>query len=826
MGSPAAWHPDPTGNHEGRYWDGTHWTEHVANQGRVTSDPLDPLAALADPLQLQIERIDRQIHELQAERDVLSRALADVATPPVPSPEHGHGHDAAASPHTALDAGGPVPADPPPPSGNPVCDDAPPPTPPRSRRSGFAAFLATAGVFLLAAAALTFTAASWALMSTTAQFALLIGVTVATAYLSVRLDRRELIGVGAAVGVLAVVLAAVAIWGARRAGAPWPSSFTWPIAAFAATIVGATLARWSLRAVTTAAAISLLTAGSTLAVAIDTHVDLGVTGMSLLVTGFAVLIGATTRTWRTMLARRTIVVGALAGLTVAGLLAATAPADPSAGVPGAIGAALLATAVLVVAARWSVASVASIGLIATVTVMTLAHRFGPPAGLVDGPSPAVWLAAGIGLAAIAWSSLLLDRRRRIALGIGAVPTAIAVLAAMLLAVETTGIRVFTSLDGDAAALTDPWVAAGVALGAVALTAVIRRPSIVGGLTALVAITTAGALPSMAAWLLLIGVGIGMRVVATRTRASAFVPLGLGIAAIGFVAADGSLLPIVTITAALLGAWVTVSSDDAPRTIAASYTVLGVALVVATPRAALQVDRAQLLTVALVTGLAGAAIAARWRDDPFPTSSIVALTVLTMTVPTFASGQRAAGLLVILAGMGWLVLALQGDRLAAWIAAAVASIGSVVVLDDVGIETIEAYTVGPAILFAIVGIMWLMRDDAVGSVPALLPALTIALVPSLVVLANDPRVVARLVGLTIAAGALALVGVIGRLTAPTGAAVIVAIWVALSQVGIVLRTVNPLILFVVVGTLLVWLGAGLERQRRRARQLVRHLSQFR
>ncbi|MFW5933928.1 MAG: DUF2510 domain-containing protein, partial [Actinomycetota bacterium] len=31
MSIPAAWHPDPTGRHEYRYWDGQQWTDHVAD---------------------------------------------------------------------------------------------------------------------------------------------------------------------------------------------------------------------------------------------------------------------------------------------------------------------------------------------------------------------------------------------------------------------------------------------------------------------------------------------------------------------------------------------------------------------------------------------------------------------------------------------------------------------------------------------------------------------------------------------------------------------------------------------------------------------------
>jgi len=37
---PAGWQPDPRGRHEYRYWDGTRWTDHVADQGKVSRDPV------------------------------------------------------------------------------------------------------------------------------------------------------------------------------------------------------------------------------------------------------------------------------------------------------------------------------------------------------------------------------------------------------------------------------------------------------------------------------------------------------------------------------------------------------------------------------------------------------------------------------------------------------------------------------------------------------------------------------------------------------------------------------------------------------------------
>ncbi len=36
---PAAWHPDPSGRHQLRWWDGEAWTEQVSDQGAITSDP-------------------------------------------------------------------------------------------------------------------------------------------------------------------------------------------------------------------------------------------------------------------------------------------------------------------------------------------------------------------------------------------------------------------------------------------------------------------------------------------------------------------------------------------------------------------------------------------------------------------------------------------------------------------------------------------------------------------------------------------------------------------------------------------------------------------
>jgi hypothetical protein len=38
---PGEWRPDPTGRHQHRYWDGSAWTAHVADDGQASEDPLD-----------------------------------------------------------------------------------------------------------------------------------------------------------------------------------------------------------------------------------------------------------------------------------------------------------------------------------------------------------------------------------------------------------------------------------------------------------------------------------------------------------------------------------------------------------------------------------------------------------------------------------------------------------------------------------------------------------------------------------------------------------------------------------------------------------------
>lgn len=53
--TPANWHPDPTGRHELRYWDGTAWTDHVSDRGITGTDPVDAPGA---PQGTRLDRLD------------------------------------------------------------------------------------------------------------------------------------------------------------------------------------------------------------------------------------------------------------------------------------------------------------------------------------------------------------------------------------------------------------------------------------------------------------------------------------------------------------------------------------------------------------------------------------------------------------------------------------------------------------------------------------------------------------------------------------------------------------------------------------------------
>lgn len=92
---PAAWHPDPTGRHQFRYWDGAAWTDHVADDGITKADPLDtsnPSDTAVQASHVSLDTLDQELKQLRRELAELSRLLvsggiSSSATDSVGSPE-------------------------------------------------------------------------------------------------------------------------------------------------------------------------------------------------------------------------------------------------------------------------------------------------------------------------------------------------------------------------------------------------------------------------------------------------------------------------------------------------------------------------------------------------------------------------------------------------------------------------------------------------------------------------------------------------------------------------------------------------------------------
>ena len=65
---PPNWYPDPGGTHEQRYWDGSQWTDHVADHGRQSEDPLTDRGGVPTTGD-SADRIQQQVSEKAGVRD-------------------------------------------------------------------------------------------------------------------------------------------------------------------------------------------------------------------------------------------------------------------------------------------------------------------------------------------------------------------------------------------------------------------------------------------------------------------------------------------------------------------------------------------------------------------------------------------------------------------------------------------------------------------------------------------------------------------------------------------------------------------------------------
>jgi uncharacterized protein YxjI len=67
---PPAWHPDPQGRHQLRWWDGQQWTDHVSSNGVSSTDPVSGAAAV----QIGQQTAQQVQHQVAAQAGITAAA--------------------------------------------------------------------------------------------------------------------------------------------------------------------------------------------------------------------------------------------------------------------------------------------------------------------------------------------------------------------------------------------------------------------------------------------------------------------------------------------------------------------------------------------------------------------------------------------------------------------------------------------------------------------------------------------------------------------------------------------------------------------------------
>lgn len=133
-----SWHPDPTGRHELRYWDGSAWTDHVADRGVQAMDALipqpDPQSVQQQPVQEQpVQQPDQQVGH-QATQQATQQSARHVESESIGQPDEQSGSRSDDATRVAVASATP-PASPP--SGRPSEQQSPAPDPAAVAAQGF-----------------------------------------------------------------------------------------------------------------------------------------------------------------------------------------------------------------------------------------------------------------------------------------------------------------------------------------------------------------------------------------------------------------------------------------------------------------------------------------------------------------------------------------------------------------------------------------------------------------------------------------------------------------------------------------------------------------
>jgi hypothetical protein len=155
------------------------------------------------------------------------------------------------------------------------------------------------------------------------------------------------------------------------------------------------------------------------------------------------------------------------------------------------------------------------------------------------------------------------------------------------------------------------------------------------------------------------------------------------------------------------------------------------------------------------------------------------------------------------------------RVLAWVGLGLLTLAQWVRLDQLGVGTVEAYTLPLAIVLLVVGTVALLRGEG-SSMTALSPGLGLALVPSLLLVLVDP-VGLRAVLLGLACVALVVVGLVRGWAAPLLAGAAVGALVVLRQ-GTLAEVIPQWALIGLVGVALTVVGVTWEQRLQEIRKV--------
>jgi hypothetical protein len=288
-----------------------------------------------------------------------------------------------------------------------------------------------------------------------------------------------------------------------------------------------------------------------------------------------------------------------------------------------------------------------------------------------------------------------------------------------------------------------------------------------------------------------------------------------------------------------GALSTRHADTRGTALPASGAVLGgtVALLLAVAHGTWQwTVPAGLAWVVLAAVLARAASvrltedAAATEGAPQPWRPVHATALLAVAYAVVPLGQllaeatdgrvQAAGFFVVAAAIAWYAAA-PGRLPAGYLSAVLVSVGNAVLVDELGADQVELFTLPSAAAFALLGLAQhrTARGTAPGTVLTMGPALAIALVPSLAVATTGDGVL-RLLLVVLAGGAALLLGVLLALRAPVLAGSGTLGVVAFAQGSPYLAYVPAWVLLASAGLALLAIGVLWEAALARGRRLGR------